>query len=119
MRREVVVVLPYAGGRVLMHLRDRNAKYNPEMWGFFSGGVEPGETPMECALREIEEEINLKPAAIHKLDSRQSEDLTHVVSHAFYCALDVPLDSLILREGLDSGLFTVEEIGRASCRERV
>ena len=45
-----------ATGRVLLALRSRWVD-EPGVWGIPGGGVEPGESPLEGALREVEEEI--------------------------------------------------------------
>ena len=45
-----------ATGRVLLALRSRWVD-EPEVWGIPGGGVEPGESPLEGALREASEEI--------------------------------------------------------------
>ena len=40
-------------------VQDRR-NHRPPPWGFFGGGIEPGETPLAAVLREIEEELTLK-----------------------------------------------------------
>ena len=50
-------------GRLLTCLRD---DYDwipfPAHWDLPGGGAEPGETPLECALRELDEEFGLRLA---------------------------------------------------------
>ena len=53
-------------GKLLMHLRDNKpGLFNANMWDFPGGGREGEETPQECAIREVKEElsITLKPAS--------------------------------------------------------
>lgn len=47
---------------ILLSLRHPAKKYLPNLWAVCVGGhVEPGETYEQCAIREIEEEIGVKP----------------------------------------------------------
>lgn len=48
-------------GKLLMHLRDnRPGLFNANMWNFPGGGREREETPEECIIRELEEELGIK-----------------------------------------------------------
>src|SRR3989344_2009275 len=57
----------YAGGflydpatrRVLLQKRDHNTDVNPGKWGFFGGTSERDETPLDCFLRELKEELDI------------------------------------------------------------
>lgn len=109
--KEVVVVLPYIGQNILMQLRDVNPIIDyPGHWGFFGGTVEPDEKPKETALRELWEELNFSPKKIYKLSTDYVPIPNNILSHAFFCSLTVPLKDLILSEGRDYGLFSLEEI---------
>ncbi len=46
-------------GHVLMQERDEQAPTAPEQWWFPGGGLEPGETPLEGAVRELQEETGI------------------------------------------------------------
>ncbi len=60
--------IPRADGRFLLQLR-RAEKQHGGLWEFPGGKVEPGETPENALIREIEEElaVRLDPAAIAPL----------------------------------------------------
>ena len=61
-----VVVLPIADdGRIIL-IRQYRASIDREMWELPAGGVEPGETADEAAVRACEEEIGLVPGRIER-----------------------------------------------------
>ncbi len=50
----------FCGDKIAVLLRDdRQDIPNPGMWDFFGGGREGEETPIECAIREINEELGI------------------------------------------------------------
>lgn len=51
-----------SGDSVLLVLRAATAGDFPHTWGFPGGGIEPGETPEQAAIRESQEEIAYAPA---------------------------------------------------------
>lgn len=44
---------------IYMQMRSANAKRWPSTLGFFGGGAEEGETPVETVVREIREELDI------------------------------------------------------------
>lgn len=107
----VVVILPYAHGKILMQLRDEKKSIAfPGHWSFFGGSIEKGESPMHAALREIQEEISLRPSRLLSLGCGTITELDGLVAHAFACPLLVPVQALLQREGLDCGLFSLHDI---------
>jgi 8-oxo-dGTP pyrophosphatase MutT (NUDIX family) len=109
--KEVVVILPYREGRVLMQLRDdRQGIPCAGCWGFFGGAIEQGDTPEDTIWREVCEELEYQPTAIHQLGVGRIRDLGNLLSYAYYCHLTVPVERLHLREGMDLGLFSPTEI---------
>jgi 8-oxo-dGTP diphosphatase len=94
-----------------MQLRDvKNNISFPGQWGFFGGSVNYGEMPYEAAERELFEEIGYKPQTIHKLNTHKIHELGNIISHAYCCPLTAPIECIKLREGIDLGLFSLEEI---------
>lgn len=43
--------------RLLILKRSNDSRLGPGLWGFPAGHIEPGESPVECAHRELREEI--------------------------------------------------------------
>jgi 8-oxo-dGTP pyrophosphatase MutT (NUDIX family) len=55
--------------KVLMQHRSDDAPTSPGYWGFFGGGIEDGETPLEAIKRETYEELRVvlkKPRLLFK-----------------------------------------------------
>jgi len=104
-------VLPYVDDKVLMQLRDEKVGIAfPGHWGFFGGAIDEGEQPKETALRELKEELDFQPDDLHWLETVALSEFDDQVIHSFFCPLTVPVERLILKEGMDSGLFTLQEV---------
>ena len=51
----------FLGARLVVLLRDDKPDIPwPAHWDLPGGGIEPGETPLQCALRELQEETTLE-----------------------------------------------------------
>ncbi len=55
-RGEIILVVPRGNGRVLLHTKEH---YPEGVYRLLSGGIHPGEDPVEAARREAYEEIGL------------------------------------------------------------
>jgi 8-oxo-dGTP pyrophosphatase MutT (NUDIX family) len=55
-------------GMLLLH-RPSNMRAHPGQIAFPGGGIDPGETPVEAALREAQEELGIDPAAVRVIGS--------------------------------------------------
>jgi 8-oxo-dGTP pyrophosphatase MutT (NUDIX family) len=94
----------------LMQLRDDNPNIlYPGHWAFFGGHLEPGETPEIGVRRELLEEIGYCPAVLTPYCCQVD---THITRHIFYGHLEVDLNQLILGEGMDLALLTVDDVQR-------
>jgi 8-oxo-dGTP pyrophosphatase MutT (NUDIX family) len=67
---------------VFLHLRDGNTKFNPNSWAFFGGLNEGDETPVQCFIRELEEEIGLK---VTENDVKYLDDYLNVELDTYRC----------------------------------
>ncbi len=105
----VAMVILHRDGRVLMQLRGSDPRvYFGGMWGIFGGHMEPGETPEETAIREIEEELGLVLTAPLELVAHRIDDDRERFIYAM--PLEAGLDSLTLREGDGMALIAYEAL---------
>jgi 8-oxo-dGTP pyrophosphatase MutT (NUDIX family) len=66
--------------------------------------------PESAAKRELLEEIGFKPPFVHKLGLEIIPDLGNLTLHAYCCPLLIQVEEIKLMEGLDLGLFSLEEM---------
>ncbi len=52
-----VNVIENLDSELLLLRRARQSRFAPRLWGFAAGHIEAGESPRDCALRELKEEI--------------------------------------------------------------
>jgi len=109
----VAVAILYTEEHFLLQLRDDvpGIAY-PGHWGLFGGHIEAGETPIVALQRELCEEIGYTTYQIIKF--RTYED-SGVIRHVFSAHLTVTLDQLVLSEGWDMDLVTLDSIRQGSC----
>jgi len=97
------VVLATPDGRLILQLRDDIPTIdNPGRITAFAGQAEPGETSVQCALRELEEETGLcsEPTALRFLDAFSNTDRRGIVTaNVFYLLTGVDPTSLRVTEG--------------------
>jgi 8-oxo-dGTP pyrophosphatase MutT (NUDIX family) len=86
---------------ILLHLRDNKTKFNPNKYALFGGLLLVGlETPLQCFMREMKEEINLEVKqedVIPLLNNKNIELNTQ--RYVFYCISDIDPKVLTLKEG--------------------
>ncbi|MGJ3246874.1 MAG: NUDIX hydrolase [Elainellaceae cyanobacterium] len=107
-RPRVVGAILRHNDQFLMQLRDDilTIAY-PGHWAFFGGHIEPGEMPEMSMRRELLEEIGYCPLTLTEIGCY---DNFSVIRYVFYGLLDVSIDKLVLGEGWDLDLFTIEQI---------
>ena len=109
--KEVVTILPFVGGKVLMQLRDFDSRIrHPGTWSYFSGSIKIGEKPEQAVRRELLEEIGYVAGEITELGRLLIAEMNNLVSYTYCCTLDRPLDQLRLNEGVEMTLVSPEEI---------
>ena len=98
-------------GRFLLQLRDDKPEImHPGLWGSFGGRVEPGETPDDGFLRELDEELRWRPESYTlymsaPLRTLSDDDARSQLIYIYAAPLDVPLDALTLGEGEAMDVF--------------
>ena|SRR3990167_6105726 len=102
----VSIILIDKNKKILLQLRTKDAKKYPGTWGFFGGGIEPGETPVETVKRECFEELG------YKLKNPKLILQKEVNNKKFFLFLEKydGVQKLILNEGEKMGWFKIEEI---------
>jgi len=94
---------------ILLFLRDNKPGIPfPNRWDLLGGAVEPGESPSQCIIRELKEEIGytlVDPQiyAITEFDDR--------VEHTYIEHADLDIDETHLTEGQRLKWFSKDEIG--------
>ena len=94
--------------RFLMQLRDDIPEIPcPGRWGLFGGHLDPGETPDVCIHRELVEEIGHD---IPQLELYRVVEEARLIRHMYHGVLTVPVDELVLGEGMDLKLVSLAEL---------
>jgi 8-oxo-dGTP diphosphatase len=95
--------------QVLLFLRDDlpHIPY-PNTWDVPGGHVEEGETPAECIIREMKEEIGLDLEGFELLSVKEFSDR---VEYTFWKSADLNIDAISLQEGQRLQWFSEEEAG--------
>lgn len=107
-----VIVLRDRSGRILMQHRTLDAPRQPNKWTPPGGGVEPGETPLAAAHRELEEETGLTVADLspYRAVDRPLTDGRMARWHVFVGETDATQADVVLGEGQAMVFLTEEEI---------
>lgn len=106
----VALGILHQNSKFLLQLRDNIPTIvYPGYWAFFGGHIEENETPEVAVQRELEEEIGYAPPVISRFDTFPTPE---AIRHIYYGELTVDIGRLVLSEGWDMGLWTVEEILR-------
>ncbi|NJP10643.1 MAG: NUDIX domain-containing protein [Leptolyngbyaceae cyanobacterium RU_5_1] len=107
-RPTVAIAVLHQNGQFLMQLRDDNPNIPyPGHWALFGGHLEPGETADIAIQRELLEEIGYAPPNLTLLTR---VDDAKAIRYVYHGALQVGLEKLVLGEGLDMALLTLENI---------
>ncbi|KJH72101.1 NUDIX hydrolase [Aliterella atlantica] len=108
----VAIAILYQNNQFLLQLRDNIPNIvHPGHWGLFGGHLEPGENPDIALQRELLEEIGYIPLNLLKFGCYPD---AQAVRHVYHAPLTVELNQLVLHEGWDMDLATIEQIKQGS-----
>lgn len=107
-KRICSILIPYReapkGISVFLQKRAPDAVRHPNDFGFFGGGIEPGESPEQALEREIGEELEFKPSGHVFLGVYES---AHTIRHVFYLKVEDDFESKIkINEGQYGKFFS-------------
>ncbi len=85
-------------GEYLIQKRDNEKPLWPGMWAATGGAAIAGETGMEAALREVEEELGIRP------DPKRMELLARIKREDFFTDIwlmrqEIDLDDIVMQQG--------------------
>lgn len=108
-KHRCAIIIFYDKNKILLQDRRLISKHG-EMWGFFGGHIEKGETSEQALIREIKEELSyqLKNYKFFK-EFKLQPDLNVKVNFYVYLAPIPPLSDLKQIEGSGMKLFTIKE----------
>lgn len=99
--------------KLLMHLRDNTpGLFNANMWDFPGGGREGEETPYECAIREIQEELGValtEQSFVWEKEYPAQKDPTQRALFMVARISKQDVDSVVLTEGQKWDLISLED----------
>ena len=98
---------------VLLQRRSLQVKVMSGGWGVFGGHIEGDESPIQTAVREIEEElmIRLVPKKLKELGTIELQRTNSTyITHYYSSELPVQLSDLSLREGIGFALWAKTEV---------
>jgi|SRR3989344_6503253 len=96
---------------VLLHLRDNKTPNSPNQWAFFGGTNEGDESPKECLIRELNEELgidipeqDIKPVCDYLNTNRGTW------RYVFYIQSELDKSQMKLGEGADFDWIPLTEV---------
>jgi 8-oxo-dGTP pyrophosphatase MutT (NUDIX family) len=92
------IAVKHIDGSYLLMQRSNN-KHFGGMWELTAGGSAiQGESPLECAIRELKEETGIKTKELKEIGRVVSYE-THSIYFEFLCLTNIDKNSIILQEG--------------------
>ena len=111
---EVSKAIIYHRNDYLLQLRDHTPGIvYADVWSFFGGAIEAGETPWQALQRELTEELEWQPhRGIYLYDWVNPEHPCRI--HFFMVPFTGERSALVLHEGKDLGWFNLDEVAHHS-----
>ncbi|WP_411084510.1 NUDIX domain-containing protein [Streptomyces sp. cmx-18-6] len=104
--RGAVAIIANRRGELLFHLRDDLPEIAwPAHWSLLGGGCDPGESPAEAIVRELDEEAGLIPENLTELFEITDHRGSGQIITFFAAPWDGDETSLLLAEGVKLQFF--------------
>ena len=97
------------GKYLLQHRDNKKNIYSPDCWGLFGGMVDDKETPEQCLIREVKEELSIN-CEIHKKIHQCLNNETGILNIFFLVFTKDKISQEKLKEGQNLGWFSEKEI---------
>ena len=102
------IIIEKDDGKFLFQLRDNKPNINnPNKWGLFGGGIKKDESPINAAIRELKEELDL---SVKEKDLELVLSMPLIKKYVYKLKINKGLHELKLKEGADMQFFSIEEI---------
>src|SRR5437870_413627 len=102
------IILVNDSNQVLLHLRDdKPTILYPNMWGLPGGHIEDGETPEQCIIREMKEELDIELKTVQLVVAAQR---SFGFEYTFWSNANFQVEDIHLTEGQAIRWFTFDEI---------
>lgn len=103
------IIIENEKGEILLQLRDNKDTIKfPNSWGTFGGAIEENETPKECALRELNEELEYIP---ENMSYCKTYDYDGYKIHLFKVIdKNISLEDLRINEGQKGQFFSEKDL---------
>ncbi len=104
---------------ILLHLRDGNTTVHPNQWAFFGGSSELGETPVQCIIRELKEELELEinETQLIFLTSYLNKERNNL-RFIFYIISKQSKSEFVLHEGADLEWVPIDKLFEYNLTEK-
>src|SRR5579859_5489557 len=100
------IILINDKNQVLLHLRDDKPTIPyPNMWGLPGGHIEEGETPNQCIIREMKEELGIEFDPVSFVTAAQ---WSFGFEYTFWARANFEIKDITLTEGQAIGWFTFD-----------
>ena len=102
------IIVRHIDGEYLLMQRAKN-KHHAGLWEATAGGSAlQGETPLECAFRELKEETGIEAKELQEVGRSINEE-RHSIYVEFLAIVDIDKDSIILQENETSAYKWVKK----------